>query len=80
MSIGKGDKRIPLRAITAVQWKNAGLTSYVLIQFSLSGGSERRSMFGSQTVDAAKDENSVVFSKGQQGAFEQLRAAIEQAL
>jgi hypothetical protein len=50
------------------------------IAFTLGGGNEARSRFGSQTMDATKDENAVVFTKQQQPEFEQLRAAIEGAL
>jgi uncharacterized protein DUF4429 len=78
--VGKGEKRIPLRSITAVQLKPAGPLVNGFIQFSMSGGEERRSQFGRQTFDAAGDENSGVFYRKQQPAFEQLRAAIEQAI
>jgi len=40
------------------------------IQFSVPGGNEARSKFGSQTMDAVKDENSVVFTRKQQAGFE----------
>ena len=79
-SVGKGSKRIPLASVTAVQWKPAGATVNGFIQFTLSGGNERRSRFGSQTTDAASDENSVVFTKKQMGDFEELRAAVESAI
>jgi hypothetical protein len=78
--IGKGEKRIPLRQITAVQFKPAGAMVNGFVQFSLGGGAERRSAFGRQSLDAASDENSVMFTKKQQPQFEQLRAAIEQAI
>lgn len=80
MTVGKGDKRIPLRSISAIQFKPAGMTTRGFIQFTIPGGSERRSRMGSQTIDAAKDENSVLFSKGQQAEFEGLRDAIEERL
>lgn len=50
------------------------------IQFSLGGGNERRSSFGSQTSSAASDENSVVFTKKQQPEFESLRSAVESGI
>lgn len=80
MSVGKGEKRIPLSSITAVQWKPAGAMVNGFIQFTVGGGNESRSRFGSQTTDAVHDENSVIFSKKQMPAFDELRAAIEQAL
>jgi hypothetical protein len=78
--IGKGDKRIPLTAITAVQWKPATWAVRGFIQFTLAGGVEVRSRFGRQTADAGRDENTVVFSVGQMPAFAELRTAIEAAL
>jgi hypothetical protein len=78
--VGKGEKRIPLRHVTSVQFKPAGAMVNGFIQFSLGGGNERRSAFGQQTMDAAKDENSVIFRKKQQPEFEELRAAVESAM
>ncbi len=79
-TLGKGEKRIPIAQITAVQWKPAGPVMNGFIQFTLPGGVERRSSFGSQTKSAANDENSVIFTKRQQPAFEKLRAAVEDAI
>ncbi|MFC7595769.1 DUF4429 domain-containing protein [Terrabacter sp. GCM10028922] len=79
-SIGKGEKRIPLGSITAVQWKPAGAMMNGFISFTLGGGNETRSRFGSQTVDATKDENSVIFVKKQMPDFEALRNEVEQAI
>lgn len=80
LTIGKGDKRIPVASIAAVQWKPAGALVNGFIQFTLPGGVERRSRAGSQTFDAARDENSVVFTKKQAPEFEQMRQAVEQAI
>ena len=60
--IGKGSKRIPVRSITAVQWKPASTLVRGFIQFTIAGGNELRSRPGNSAVDAANDENSVVFS------------------
>lgn len=79
-SVGKGEKRIPLGSITAVQWKPAGGVMNGFIQFTLGGGNESRSRFGAQTTDAAKDENSVIFVKKQMPGFEALRTTIETAI
>jgi hypothetical protein len=78
--IGKGEKRIPVRAITAIQLKPAGLVVQGFIQFTLGGAIERRSRWGSQTNSAATDENSVVFWRNRQADFEALRAAVEAAM
>lgn len=78
-SVGKGQKRLHIASVTAVQWKPAGLVNG-FIQFTVPGGNERRSKFGSQTNDAARDENSVVFTKKQQPAFEAVRKAVDAAI
>jgi Domain of unknown function (DUF4429) len=78
-SVGKGEKRIPLASLTAVQWKPAGAMVNGYIEFSLGGGNETKSRFGKATTDAAHNENAVVFTKSQMPAFAHLRSAIEQA-
>jgi hypothetical protein len=78
--VGKGEKRLHVGQISAVQWKPAGNLVNGFIQFTVPGGNERRSKFGSQTNDAARDENSVVFTRKQQPDFEALRGALEQAI
>ncbi|WP_439943368.1 DUF4429 domain-containing protein [Streptomyces sp. BBFR115] len=79
-TVGKGEKRLHISQIAAVQWKPAGAFVHGFIQFTLPGGNERRSAFGSQTKSAVQDENSVVFTKQQQPQFEKLRAALDQAI
>ncbi|WP_353353551.1 DUF4429 domain-containing protein [Intrasporangium sp. DVR] len=79
-SVGKGEKRIPLSSITAVQWKPAGPVMNGFISFTVGGGNETRSRFGSQTSDAVKDENSVIFVKKQMPEFETLRSQVEEAM
>jgi len=79
-TIGKGEKRIPLSSITAVQLKPAGPMVNGFIQFSLPGGNEGRSKFGSQSTDAARDENTVMFTRKQQPAFDELRGQLERAI
>ena len=79
-TVGKGEKRIPVKNISAVQLKPASALIRGYIQFTVPGGNENRSRMGKQTIDAAKDENSVVFTPKQQPGFEQLRAQIEEAI
>jgi hypothetical protein len=79
-TIGKGEKAIPVRSVTAVQWKPAGMGVRGFIQLTVPGGNERRSQLGRQTTDAARDENSVLFSKTQQPSFEVVRQAVQQAI
>lgn len=66
VSVGKGEKQIPLRSISAVQWKEPGRLVNGFIAFTMPGGSERQSRAGSQTYDAVSDENSVVVTRKQQ--------------
>lgn len=80
VTVGKGEKRVHVSQISGVQWKPAGLMVNGFIQFTVPGGNERRSAFGSQTTNAVTDENSVVFTKKQMPEFEKLRAAIEAAI
>jgi hypothetical protein len=80
LTVGKGEKRIPVRSVTAVQFKPAGPMVNGFIQFSLGGGNEARSRFGRQTVDAVNDENSVIFTRKQQGAFTALRDMLDAAV
>ncbi|MGX7759526.1 DUF4429 domain-containing protein [Streptomyces angustmyceticus] len=79
-TVGKGEKRLHISQITAVQWKPAGAFVNGFIQFTVPGGNERRSSFGSQTSSAAQDENSIVFTKQQQSDFEKLRQALDQSI
>jgi Domain of unknown function (DUF4429)/Short C-terminal domain len=78
-TFGKGSKVIPIGQIAAVQLKPAGLTRG-FIQFTIAGGNEKTSRLGKQAVDAAKDENSVLFTKGSSAEFEALRDAIDVAI
>lgn len=74
-TVGGGEKRIPVKSIQAVQLKPASKLSRGFIQFSL-GGSDAKG----RAKDAAKDENSVLFTGKQQADFEALRSAVEQAI
>jgi len=77
--VGKGTKRIPVHAITAVQFKPAGLVGGY-IAFTLAGGHEVRSRFGSASSDAQSDENSITFHVRQRADMALLRDAIEAAV
>ena len=79
-TIGKGEKRIPLKSIAAIQWKAPTALNNGYIEFSIPGGNETRSRVGQQYLDAAKNENAVVLRKKDGPAFEELRAAIENAI
>lgn len=80
ITVGKGDKRIPITSIIAVQVKPAGAMVNGYIQFTIPGGNEKRAGFGTQTIDAAGDENSVIFTKNQEEDFLKLRDVVEKAI
>jgi hypothetical protein len=70
----KGEKEISLDQISAVQFKKNGLATVGYIQFSFMGGSETKHGIG----DAVKDENSILFKKGQEPDFLRAKELIEQ--
>lgn len=77
---GKGSKSIPLRQITGVQLKPAGILVNGYIAFTIPGGLEKQSRMGSATSSAVRDENSVVFTRAQASQFEAFHAAVNSAL
>jgi hypothetical protein len=80
LSTGSGEKRIPLKHISAVQWKEPGPVVNGFISFTIPGGNEKQSRFGSQTSSAAKDENAIIITKKHSAAFQEIRDAIEAAI
>lgn len=80
VSVGKGEKRIPVRSIAAVQWKPPGMLTNGYIEFTVSGGNEARSRAGAATTQAAMNENAVLVTKKQADAFAELRRAVEDAM
>ena len=79
-SIGKGEKRIPVKSITAVQWKPPGMLTNGYIEFTVMGGNEARSRAGAATVQAAANENAVLVTKKQADDFLALRRAVEDVI
>lgn len=78
---GKGSKTIPLRHITSVQMKRPGLLSAGYLQLTLGGTSEvRHEVHSLLRLDAAKDENTVVFGRKKTREFEALVEAVNAAL
>ncbi len=67
-----GTKTIFLRKLTAIQFKEAGNVTNGYIQFIFSGSIEDKGGLFS----AAKDENTVMFTKAQQPEFEKLKEHI----
>jgi hypothetical protein len=69
----KGEKRIPFKSITAVQFKAAGRQMAGYIQFSILGGIESRAGI----FDATLDENTIMFAFEQNARFAELRDIVE---
>ncbi len=83
MSVGRGEKRIPLDALAAVHWRPAPRASLGWLQFTIPGSREavnRRGPRQAGEVDITRDENTVTFQRKHQEAFERVRQAIEDAL
>lgn len=80
LTVGKGEKRFPVRNITSVQWKPPGAMVNGYIEFSLGGGNEARSAFGRQSIDASRNENAVMVTRRQRDDFLALREAVETAM
>ncbi|NKQ57121.1 DUF4429 domain-containing protein [Amycolatopsis sp. K13G38] len=75
---GKGEKRIHVSHIASVEYKPAGWAVNGYIRFSTAGSNESpRRGTGRRTTNASKDENAVIFKKGQGDAFLALRTAVE---
>lgn len=70
----KGEKDIQLSSISSIQFKKAGFLSSGYIQFAFLGGRESKGALFS----AARDENTVMFKKSQQAAFDTLREAVQE--
>jgi hypothetical protein len=74
----QGEKRIPLRSVLSVQFKNATASMAGYIQFETAGGSQQAARGG--LFEAAGDENTVVFAKAEQEAFEKFRDRVNELL
>jgi len=79
-SFGKSEKRIPVSSITAVQFKPPSTITNGFMQFTIPGGVEQKSIFGQQGINAARDENTVVFLKKSLPDMQSIRDAVEQAI
>lgn len=72
----KGNKKIAIKQISAVQFKPAGLMTSGYIQFSFIGGHESKSGI----LNATQDENTIMFKKKQEGDFEKIKKEIEKQI
>lgn len=70
----KGDKNIMISSISSIQIKNAGVMFNGYIQFAFAGGKEAKGGI----FQGTHDENTVMFTKGQQPVFEKIRDIIEE--
>ena len=70
----KGDRRIPLASITAVQLRHARVFTDGFIRFTVAGSPE----FRGGLQNAMRDENAVTFRRRQTTGFNMIRAAVEQ--
>jgi TM2 domain-containing membrane protein YozV len=71
-----GTKEIPLKNITAVQFKPAKYPITGFIQFSIQGGKESQG----GVFMAASDENTVIFNPEQQPNFEEVKRYIDSVI
>lgn len=69
----KGNKEIPMKNITAIQFKSPGSLTNGYIQFSILGGLESKGGI----FDATSDENSVMFTKSQESNFNEIKRYID---
>lgn len=74
----QGEKRIPIKSVLSVQFKDAGTMTSGYIQFETAGGSQHAARGG--LTEAAADENSVLFNEEDQPAFEQIRDRINEII
>lgn len=79
-TVGTGEKKLAVTQITSVRWKQPSGWMNGYISFTLPGGVETRSGFGSQTYDAAEDENAVLVSRKHTDEFLVLKEKIEEAI
>ena len=69
----RGRKEIAIDQVTGTRFKNATAFINGYIQFSIIGDAETRR----GALDAAQDENSVMFTNKQQPGFEKARELVE---
>jgi hypothetical protein len=80
LTLGKGEKRIPLESIEAVEWMApSAMSARGFVRFRTVGADDLQSARNPR-VAAARDENSVLVGASQAHNFEDLRAAVESAI
>jgi hypothetical protein len=71
----KGTKEIPVRAISSIQLKKAGMVANGYIQFATGAGESKGGINAAVT-----DENTVIFTLFSNNEFEELRSLVTEAL
>jgi hypothetical protein len=71
----KGTKEIPLRAISSIQMKKAGMVANGYIQFATGAGESKGGINAAVT-----DENTVIFTLFSNEEFEELKSLVTEAL
>lgn len=78
---GAGEKVIPIREITGVEYQPGGLQAYGHLALTVSGGQETRRRAWRRRKSMRRDPNAVVFrGRRQREAFAQMRDAILAAM
>jgi hypothetical protein len=72
----KGEKTLFLSQITSIQVKQGGLLTNGYIQFSIGGGKESTRGI----LDATKDENTVMFTRGNNELVREIKGFIEKKI
>lgn len=80
LAVGHSGKRIPLSAITGVAWKEPSTLIRGFIRFETAAATTVGKKRTASSVNAAKDENAVVFKSSQREAFAAVRSAVETAM
>jgi hypothetical protein len=83
MTVGRGDKVIPVQSITGVRYRKASLGGTIrgLIEFTVPGGMEQRTRAGHQAADEIRNENAVVILRPKHNPeFEAIRDAVLAAI
>lgn len=83
MTVGRGEKVIPVQSITAVRYRKASLGGTVrgIIEFTVPGGMEQRTRAGHQAAGEIHSDNAVVILRPKHNPeFEAIRNAVLAAI
>ena len=83
MTVGRGDKVIPVQSITGVRYRKASLggTARGIIEFTVPGGMEHHARAGHQAVDEMHNDNAVVILRPKHNPeFEAIRDSVLAAI